>query len=103
MERNKLFVVILVIGILFLSFSTANARVIETIFSEDWESGQGDWDISNGVWQVGEPSDPPGRLEGDCVGTVLDGSYPCYRDSRLISPSIRLPEVSGYEELRLRF
>lgn len=57
MERNKLFWGIVITGIFFLSFSTASARVIETIFSEDW-------DVSNGVWQIGEPSDPRGRLEG---------------------------------------
>ena len=54
MERNKLFLGIVILGIFFLSFSTASARVIETIFSEDWESGQGDWGISNSVWQIGK-------------------------------------------------
>ena len=39
MERNKLFLGIVILGIFFLSFSTASARVIETIFSEDWELG----------------------------------------------------------------
>ena len=105
MERNKLFLGIVILGIFFLSFSTASARVIETIFSEDWESGLGDWDISNGVWQVGEPTASPGDANGgsQCAGTVLDENYPRYTDSRLISPSIRLPEVSGDDELRLRF
>ena len=39
MARNKLFLGIVILGIFFLSFSTASARVIETIFSEDWELG----------------------------------------------------------------
>ena len=105
MERNKLFLGIVILGIFFLSFSTASAQVIETIFSEDWEGGQGDWDVSNGVWQVGTPTSGPGAPHGgeQCAGTVLDDSYPNSTDSRLISPSIRLPEVSGDEEIRLRF
>jgi hypothetical protein len=104
-ERNKLFLGILILCIFFLSFSTASAQVIETIFSEDWESGWGDWGISNGVWQIGTPTFGPGDAHGgsQCAGTVLDGNYPRYTDSRLISPLIRLPEVSGDEELRLRF
>ena len=105
MARNKLFLGIVILGIFFLSFSTASARVTETIFSEDWEYGSGDWDITNGVWQVGAPTAGPGSAHGgsQCAGTVLDGNYPRYTDSRLISPLIRLPEVSGDEELRLRF
>ena len=65
----------------------------------------GDWDISNGVWQVGAPTAGPVGAHGgsQCAGTVLDGNYPRYTNSRLISPSIRLPEVSGDEEIHLRF
>jgi len=105
MARNKLFLGIVILGIFFLSFSTASARVIETIFSEDWEDEQGDWDVSNGVWQVGAPTAGSGGAHGgsQCAGTVLDGSYPNSTDSRLISPSIRLPDVSGDEEIRLCF
>ena len=105
MARNKLFLGIVILGIFFLSFSTASAMVIETIFSEGWEYGQGDWDISHGVWQIGTPTSGPGSAHGgeQCAGTVLDGIYPNYTDSRLISPSIRLSEVSGDEEIHLRF
>ena len=31
----------------------AHAGILETVFTEDWESGQGDWDVSNGVWEIG--------------------------------------------------
>jgi hypothetical protein len=104
MVRKRLSLGILIIGIFLLCFSMASA---ETIFSEDWESGQGNWDIDNGVWEVGSP-DPtvgPGAPYGGekCAGTVLDGDYAAYTDSRLISPRFRLPEVTGDEELRLRF
>ncbi len=105
MARNKLFWGIVILGIFFLSFSTANARVIETIFSEDWEYGLGDWGVSNGVWQVGTPTAGPGGAHGgsQCAGTVLDVDYPANTDSRLISPSINLPDVIGDEEIHLQF
>jgi bacillopeptidase F (M6 metalloprotease family) len=105
MARKKLFWGIVILGIFFLSFSTASAQIIETVFSENWESGPGNWDVSNGVWQVGAPTAGPGGAHGgsQCAGTVLDGNYPNNTDSRLISPSIRLSQVSGDEEIHLRF
>ena len=33
----------------------------------------------------------------------MAGNYPDHTDSRLISPSVRLPEVTGDEEIHLRF
>lgn len=105
MARKKLFLGIVILGIFFLSFSTASAQIIETVFSENWESGPGNWDVSNGVGQVGAPTAGPGGAHGgsQCAGTVLDGNYPNNTDSRLISPSIRLSQVSGDEEIHLRF
>ena len=102
MARNKLFWGIVILVIFFVGFSTANA---ETIFSEDFEYGQGDWDITNGVWAVGTPTSGHGGTHGgsNCAGTVLDGNYPKYTDSRLVSPSFRLSNASGDEELHLRF
>jgi bacillopeptidase F (M6 metalloprotease family) len=105
MARKKLFLGIVILGIFFLSFSTASAQIIETVFSENWESGPGNWDVSNGVWQVGAPTAGPGGAHGgsQCAGTVLDENYPPSTDSRLISPPIYLPEVTGDEEIHLRF
>jgi hypothetical protein len=73
-------------------------------FTGDFESGWGDWWAENGVWDVGTPTaGPPGVHSGSqCAGTILDGNYPGYTDSRLISPSINLPAVSGDEEIHLR-
>jgi hypothetical protein len=74
-------------------------------FTGDFESGWDGWSAENGVWEVGTPTaGPPGAHSGSqCAGTVLGGNYPPNTDSRLISPSINLPAVSGYEEIHLRF
>ena len=93
------------------SFGT-QAAILETVYTENWESGLGDWDVSNGVWEVGTPTSGPGSCNTVfggtvCAGTVLSGNYPVNTDSRLITPSfspfIQLPGVSGMEEIRLRY
>ena len=73
--------------------------------TEDFEPGWGDWSTDNGVWQVGTPTAGPEYCHSgvNCAGTNLDGNYPNNTDSRLISPSIQLPAVSGDEEIHLRF
>ncbi len=70
-----------------------------------FETGWGDWYADRGVWQVGAPTAGPGGCYAgtQCAGTVLDGNYPSYTDSRLISPTITLENVSGAEEIHLRF
>lgn len=62
------------------------------LFAEDWEGGQGFWDVEGGVWGVGTPVVAPDSAHGglQCAGTVLGGSYPESSDSRLTSPPIRL-------------
>ena len=74
-------------------------------FTGSFESGWGDWSADRGVWEVGTPTAGPDSCHGGskCAGTVLGGNYPADTDSRLISPSIMLPGVSGAEELHLRF
>ncbi len=87
----------------------ARGEVLQVIFTEDFEQGLGDWEGSNGVWQAGTPTAGPSAChEGDqCAGTNLAGNYPAGTDSRLVSPyfaqEITLPEVSGREELHLRY
>jgi hypothetical protein len=76
-------------------------------FTGTFEGGWGDWSTDNGIWEVGTPTAGPTPCYDDdgtqCAGTVLDGNYHTYADSRLISPTVVLPEVSGPEELRLQF
>ena len=108
MARKRLFLVTVILGIFCLGFSTATAEVLETIFSEDWEDGIGDWSVDNGVWQVGMPTSGPGAAHGgdQCAATTLDGIHPVNQDSRLITPifpQIVLPTVTGMEEIHLRF
>lgn len=74
-------------------------------FTENFESGIGNWYADNGVWEVGIPTAGPESCYSgqQCAGTILEGDYPGHTDSRLISPSILLPEISGAEEIHLRF
>jgi len=75
------------------------------IFSDDFESGQGDWYADNGVWQMGHPTAGPGEphSEQNCWATVLGANFTAYISSRLISPEIQLPTPTGQDELWLQF
>jgi|GEM_PF-1358121 len=78
----------------------------ETVYFENFEAGWGGWSADNGVWEVGAPSEvgPPACFGGSrCAGTVLNGNYPRYTDSRLMSPSIILPAVANGESIYLHF
>jgi hypothetical protein len=74
-------------------------------FTGSFESGWNGWWADDGVWEVGTPTAGPDGPHGgsQCAGTNLDGDYPPSIDSRLISPPVTLPEVSGDEEIHLRF
>jgi hypothetical protein len=78
---------------------------ITILFQWDFESGWDDWWADNGVWEIGAPTAGPDGPHGgsQCAGTNLDGNYPAYIDSRLISAPVTLPEVSGDEQVHLRF
>nr|WP_319393903.1 hypothetical protein [uncultured Desulfobacter sp.] len=78
---------------------------MEPEFSGDFEMGWEDWSADNGVWGIGTPAGgPEGCYGGDqCAGTILDGKYPSFTDSRLVSPTLALPEALANEEIRLRF
>ena len=72
---------------------------------ETLENGWGDWDTTQGVWEIGSPTaGPTAAFEGTSVaGTNLDGDYPSYTDSRLVSPGVMLPTVTGTDRVELRF
>lgn len=106
---RKEFFSLTVAFILFISFtacSPAYGQSTQTIYSESFESGIGDWFADNGVWEVGEPTtNPPnGAYAGqNCAATVLRGIYPANADTRLISPRIVLPTITSPESIQLRF
>lgn len=77
----------------------------EMVYTEDFEGGIGFWSADNGIWQVGTPSVGPDECVGgdQCAGTVLDGNYPRETESRLISRSLRLPNLASDGEIQLRF
>ncbi len=73
---------------------------------EGFESGWGGWYSTHGVWEIGSPSNGPGRAFGgmNVMGVRLAGNYPYGPESTLISPKIDLPPLeSGGEELQLRY
>ena len=71
-------------------------------FDGTFDGGWGDWHADRGVWQIGEGAGPDG--DGRYAGTVFDGSYADFTDSRLVSPTFELPsELGAWEELHLRF
>ena len=84
-----------------------NVQIVKNFpaFTRTFESGWGDWSADRGVWQIGTPTAGPSACYGgsQCAGTVLDGNYPGDTDSRLISASIHLPQITNGEELQLRF
>ena len=86
--------------------SNISNRVCDSIvYGVDWESGWGNWGADNGVWQVGSPTAGPAECFSgtQCAATNLDGNYDAYADSRLISPSVTLPALTGDAEHHLRF
>ncbi len=74
-------------------------------FTGHFESGWSGWYADNGVWETGIPMQGPDSAHqgSQCAGTVLNGSYYDYTDSRLISPTVALEEISGEEELHFQF
>ena len=81
------------------------------IFEENFE-GETACSADNGVWEVGVPTSGLGAAHGgtQCAGTILDGNYPAYTDSRLIMPyifpwaqGVELPTITENEKLHLRF
>jgi len=83
-----------------------SSRTCDSIgHGESWENGLGNWYATNGIWQVGTPTaGPESCFSGNqCAGTILDGNYPVYTDSILVSAATALPTVTGLEEIHLRF
>jgi len=103
MWRNKILLGTLCLLVLLIAVPSSKAKNV--IFSENFESGiPADWAIDNGVWELClYATSPPFDGGIFAVGTVCNGNYPRYTDSRLISPAFRLDAVTGDEELYLRF
>lgn len=75
------------------------------VLHQDWESGIGNWYVTNGVWEVGAPMSGPwgGHNSINCAATDLDGNYPGGSNTRLVSPYTDLPGIVGDERIRVRF
>ena len=95
---------VFIIMIFVLLSNTISAQT-STLWSEDWEGNwTANWHADNGLWQIGTPiGGPDGAFESmTSAGTVIDGYYPNYSNSRLIrhTPFI-VPQAN--ENPRLRF
>jgi hypothetical protein len=75
----------------------------DTIYKYGFEYGWLGWWADNGVWQIGQDSLVTPHSGDSLAGTVLNGPYPDFQNSRLISPGINLPMISSTQALRLRF
>jgi len=69
---------------------------------ENFESGIGDWAAERGTWEVGKPTVGPSSAYSppNCAGTVLNGDYADYVDSRLLSPPFVVPSNKKNPALR---
>lgn len=100
---RRTYAILLWFGVLVGCLSTSLPLSADVVFQEDFEASQGDWQIDNGVWQVGTPTQGTPHSGQTCVKTNLSGSYPDYTDSLLISPTTTLPIAAPGEEIQLRF
>lgn len=100
--RRKIFV-ICISCLLFIG--NGYAQNLDTLFVQDWEGGIGSWFASNGVWDAGVATvGPPSAHSGTrVVGTDLNGIYPNNANTRLTSPLISLPNVTGNEQILLKY
>jgi len=102
---NRFAVVALVLAVAAIGAVWPGPASAAVVFSEDFEGGIGSWYASNGLWQVGVATVGPGSAHSDtaCAGTVLNGNYPHYADTRFVSPRITLPTIGGDERIWVRF
>ncbi|MHB1459799.1 MAG: IPT/TIG domain-containing protein [Armatimonadota bacterium] len=73
----------------------------ENFTATNWQG----WAANNGVWEFGVPTSGPNSAHDGtaCAATVLNGNYPQYQDSRLISPAMNLPLLAADHEINLKF
>jgi hypothetical protein len=72
--------------------------------ARDCWSRQEKWWASNGLWQIGSETTPTAHSDTSIAGTVLRGSVlGGFYTTRLVSPPIHIPLVSGGDNLRFRF
>jgi bacillopeptidase F len=95
------------VWLLGVGLSPSSAAGQEVVLSETFEdpATADDWFSDFGVWEVGTPTSGPDSAYGGtkCAGTVLAGNYPFGPDSRFMSPRIDLAQISGDEEIVLRY
>jgi hypothetical protein len=68
---------------------------------ESFESGEGDWSVDDGTWEIGKPTSGPNAAHTgtNCAATILAGNYTNDVDSRLISPPFAVPAINQFPSL----
>jgi hypothetical protein len=68
---------------------------------ESFESGEGDWSVSAGTWEIGKPTSGPNAAHTgtNCAATVLAGNYTNNVDTMLISPPFAVPATNQFPSL----
>jgi len=98
------FITAIIVFLLFCGVAkTEDIIVFEDNFdrADPWNG----WVSDNGVWDIGTPTSGPDECYSgnNCAATILDGNYPAGTSSRLVSPTIQLPEIVGNNEIHLQF
>lgn len=83
--------------------TNADITILTLPYYENFESGWDSWYADHGIWEVGNSTLVNCHGDSNCAATVLNGNYPGYSNSKLISPSIQLPTIGTGEEIHLRF
>lgn len=75
------------------------------ILSINFEAGIGNISISNGTWEIGKTTSSPSTAHSgeSAACTVLNADYPDNVSSRMMLSPVRLPSVSGDDEIHLIF
>ena len=105
MGVKQLFSGIICMVVFLFVVPAANAVVTEEIFEADFETGLGDWQVSNGVWELCLHSEYDPNFGYFYMATNCDENYHPITDSLLISPDIDLTGLTLLEdeEVHLRF
>ncbi len=93
----------LILALFLINISIYGQTTI--VFNEDFENGIGSWFADNGLWDAGIATvGPANAFSGEQVaGTVLNGNFSGGANTRLISPSIALPDINSDENIQLKF
>ena len=99
--KIKFFILIIPLVLTIPSFTQDKEILWSEDFEGDWTEN---WSVDEGTWEIGiQTSGPDSAYIGEnCAATILNGNYPVYADTRLVSfTAFSVPVAS--ESSRVRF